>query len=131
MGLVSLMVMVKIWVPCPWETGWKPLLMAVSDKGTHGFSKLDWVTVWFNGLNQKLTFSPTFGFKVSGSKASFPPAPTWTLRSAPECAECDGEAAAEVVVAISPPPPYCASAAGRRNEMRYAERIFVGLFCPR
>jgi len=123
MGLVSLIVTVKTWDPVlPAATGWKPLLMAASDKGTHGLSKLDWVTVWFAGLNQNRILSPIAAVTVSGSKTNREPGPTWTSW-VPE----GEEAAAELVVDAESPPPYCASAAGKRNEIRYAERMFVGL----
>lgn len=88
MGVLSTMGMVYSGaVVASAATGINPVLMAVTfvpaPIGTHGASKVDWVTVWFPTPNWNWTMSPTSALRLFGEKVRVLVLPetqtTWTL----------------------------------------------------
>jgi len=91
MGVVLLIMMVYVGVSdAVAATGMKPektpVMLEWRAIGWHGWSKVDWVTVWFAGANWNCTISPTaavieFG-EYSRVPFAFPTLTTWTVVAA-------------------------------------------------
>jgi len=57
----------RLLLSVPFVTGRKPVSNP-SERGVHGWAKLDWVTEWFLGLKVNSTMSPTAAVMLLGLK---------------------------------------------------------------
>jgi len=88
-GLVSVIATVNVGLTVSLgETGLKPeknpwVVGSMSEIGVQGLAKVDWVTVWFFGLNWNWTKSPiaavTWSGRYSVVPLEFPTVTTWTV----------------------------------------------------